>query len=97
MVGENSNLTLMVASLRRQNEDLKAKLAENKVNNKRTSENLNSIDKLLFEQKEIESDELKKTVSNLEQLLEIERSDNEKSEKDTMKKLEEYKKKWHDR
>ena len=53
MVGENSNLTLMAASLRRQNEDLKAKLAEatKSGGSKRKSENLNSIDKLLFEQK----------------------------------------------
>ena len=71
MVGENSNLTLMAASLRRQNEDLKAKLAEAiKIGgSKRKSENLNSIDKLLFEQKENECDDLKKTVSNLEKLL----------------------------
>jgi len=97
MVGENSNLTLMVASLRRQNEDLKAKLADAKVGNKRTSENLNSIDKLLFEQKEGECDELKKTVSNLEKLLELEREERTAYEKNTMGLLEDVKKKWHDR
>jgi hypothetical protein len=99
MVGENSNLTLMAASLRRQNEDLKAKLAEaNKIGgSKRKSENLNSIDKLLFEQKENECDDLKKTVSNLEKLLDHERDERNAYEKNTMGLLEEVKKKWHNR
>ena len=76
---------------------LKAKLADAKVGNKRTSENLNSIDKLLFEQKEGECDELKKTVSNLEKLLELEREERTAYEKNTMGLLEDVKKKWHDR
>jgi len=99
MVGENSNLTLMAASLRRQNEDLKAKLAEaSKIGgSKRKSENLNSIDKLLFEQKENECDDLKKTVSNLEKLLDHERDERNAYEKNTMGLLEEVKKKWHNR
>jgi len=99
MVGENSNLTLMAASLRRQNEDLKAKLAEaSKIGGtKRKSENLNSIDKLLFEQKENECDDLKKTVSNLEKLLDHERDERNAYEKNTMGLLEEVKKKWHNR
>lgn len=99
MVGENSNLTLMAASLRRQNEDLKAKLAEaTKIGgSKRKSENLNSIDKLLFEQKENECDDLKKTVSNLEKLLDHERDERNAYEKNTMGLLEEVKKKWHNR
>jgi len=99
MVGENSNLTLMAASLRRQNEDLKAKLSEaTKIGGtKRKSENLNSIDKLLFEQKENECDDLKKTVSNLEKLLDHERDERNAYEKNTMGLLEEVKKKWHNR
>merc|ERR1712051_388519 len=99
MVGENSNLTLMAASLRRQNEDLKAKLAEaTKIGgSKRKSENLNSIDKLLFEQKENECDDLKKTVNNLEKLLDHERDERNAYEKNTMGLLEEVKKKWHNR
>lgn len=98
MVGENSNLTLMVASLRRQNEDLKAKLAEGNLGgNKRKSENLNSIDKLLFEQKENECDDLKKTVANLEKLLDHEREERTAYEKNTMGLLEDVKKKWHNR
>ena len=76
---------------------IKAKLADAKVGNKRTSENLNSIDKLLFEQKEGECDELKKTVSNLEKLLELEREERTAYEKNTMGLLEDVKKKWHDR
>ena len=76
---------------------LKAKLADAKVGNKRTSENLNSIDKLLIEQKEGECDELKKTVSNLEKLLELEREERTAYEKNTMGLLEDVKKKWHDR
>ena len=99
MVGENSNLTLMAASLRRQNEDLKAKLAEatKMGGSKRKSENLNSIDKLLFEQKENECDDLKKTVNNLEKLLDHERDERNAYEKNTMGLLEEVKKKWHNR
>jgi len=99
MVGENSNLTLMAASLRRQNEDLKAKLAEatKSGGSKRKSENLNSIDKLLFEQKENECDDLKKTVSNLEKLLDHERDERNAYEKNTMGLLEDVKKKWHNR
>ena len=72
-------------------------MADAKVGNKRTSENLNSIDKLLIEQKEGECDELKKTVSNLEKLLELEREERTAYEKNTMGLLEDVKKKWHDR
>lgn len=96
MVGENSNLTLMVASLRRQNEDLKAKLAESKTN-KRSSENISSFDKMLIEQKEVECEELKKTVANLEKLLSLERDERSAHEKTTLDLLEDVKKKWHDR
>lgn len=98
MVGETANLNLMVASLRRQNEDLKAKLADSKSGgNKRSSENLNSIDKLLMEQKESECDDLKKTVANLEKLLNLEREERDAHEKKTLGLLEDVKKKWHDR
>ena len=96
MVGENSNLTLMVASLRRQNEDLKVKLADSK-SNKRLSENLSSIDKKLFEQKEAELEEQKKTIDNLEKLLSLEREERNAYEKKSLALLEDVKKKWHDR
>lgn len=97
MVGETANLNLMVASLRRQNEDLKAKLADSKAGNKRSSENLNSIDKMLMEQKESECEDLKKTVVNLEKLLSLEREERDAHEKKTLGLLEDVKKKWHDR
>ncbi len=97
MVGETANLTLMVASLRRQNEDLKAKLADSKGSSKRASENLSSIDKMLMEQKESECDDLKKTVANLEKLLALEREERCAHEKTTLELLDDVKKKWHDR
>ena len=96
MAGESANLALMVSSLRRQNEDLKAKLSEQQ-KPKRTSENLNNIDKILVEQKEVECEELRKTVANLEKLLNLEREERSVNEKSTLALLEDVKKKWHDR
>ena len=98
MVGETANLTLMVSSLRRQNEDLKAKLSEaSQQKPKRNSESLNSFDKVLIEQKEVEIEELKKTISNFERLLAIEREERSANEKNTLQLLEDVKKKWNNR
>ena len=96
MAGETANLTLMVSSLRRQNEDLKAKLADQQ-KPKRTSDNLSNIDKILVEKKEVECEELRKTVANLEKLLSLEREERSANEKSTLALLEDVKKKWHDR
>ena len=96
MVGETANLTLMVSSLRRQNEDLKAKLAE-VPKGKRPSESLNSFDKVMLEQKEVEIEELKKTNTNLERLLSLEREERTVHEKNTLQLLEDVKKKWNNR
>ena len=98
MIGETANLTLMVSSLRRQNEDLKAKLsAASQQKPKRNSESLNSFDKVLIEQKEVEIEELKKTISNFERLLAIEREERSANEKNTLQLLEDVKKKWNNR
>ena len=96
MAGETANLTLMVSSLRRQNEDLKAKVSELQ-KPKRTSENLSNIDKILVEQKEVECEDLRKTIANLEKLLSLEREERSANEKSTLALLEDVKKKWHDR
>ena len=45
----------------------------------------------------MECDDLKKTVGNLEKLLEHEREERTTYEKNTMGLLEDVKKKWHDR
>ena len=47
--------------------------------------------------KENECDDLKKTVSNLEKLLDHERDERNAYEKNTMGLLEDVKKKWHNR
>ena len=95
-VGETANLTLMVSSLRRQNEDLKAKLAEAS-KHKRPSEGLGSFDKALIDRKEVEIGDLKKTITNLERLLSIERDERSANEKNTLQLLEDVKKKWNER
>ena len=95
-VGESANLTLMISSLRRQNEDLKAKLTEAS-KQKRPSEGLGSFDKALIERKEVEIGDLKKTITNLERLLSIERDERSANEKNTLQLLEDVKKKWNER
>ena len=95
-VGETANLTLMVSSLRRQNEDLKAKLAEAS-KHKRPSEGLGSFDKALIERKEVEIGDSRKTITNLERLLSIERDERSANEKNTLQLLEDVKKKWNER
>lgn len=84
------NLAQLVASLRRQNEDLKAKMSNNKAGD-------SSIDNLLVKEKDKECQELRTTVSRLERLLSLEREERNSNEKKTLELLGDIKKKWHDR
>jgi chromosome segregation ATPase len=89
---DEANLALMVSSLRRQNEDLKAKLQSSNGGGESSI-----IDKRIMEQKEIECTELKKSVGNLKRLLNIEIDERKAQETQTLELLEDVKKKWHGR
>jgi chromosome segregation ATPase len=89
----------MVASLRRQNEDLRLKLSKLEREQKREQRNASlhndTLDlKNLCQQ---ESKELRGTIGKLEKLLEIERQERSMAEKKSLELLTDLKKKWQER
>jgi len=88
----------MIASLRRQNDDLRQKLSDAKESNNRTIDNSGfEKEEHLRKLAEKECEELRTTVSRLERLINIEREERKVTEKQTLDLLEDVKKKWHER
>ena len=92
----------LVSSLRRQNDNLRAKyekLKEGREGNNESGElNLTLAESSKLQQLwEEENKELRATISRLEKLLELEREERSESEKKTMSLLNDVKKKWQDR
>ena len=87
---DEMNLASIVASLRRQNEDLRAKLDHSGSNSNSKEEELRKI-------AEKECEKLRTTVSKLDRLLNIEREERNISEKKTLELLQNVKEKWHEK
>lgn len=98
LTGGEDNMAQMIASLRRQNDDLRQKLSDAKESNNRTIDNSGfEKEEHLRKLAEKECEELRTTVSRLERLINIEREERKVTEKQTLDLLEDVKKKWHER
>ncbi len=100
ILGDEDNMSNIISSLRRQNDDLRAKLQQfqgSSSSKDDTSSSLNAIDNLLMEQKEKEIEELRATVERLEKLRGLEKEERNENEKKTLELLTGVKQKWHDR
>ena len=98
LTGGEDNMAQMVASLRRQNDDLRQKLSDAKEQHNRTIDNSGfEKEEHLRKLAEKECEELKTTVSRLERLINIEREERKVTEKQTLELLEDVKKKWHEK
>lgn len=98
LTGGEDNMAQMISSLRRQNDDLRQKLADAKEANNRTVDNSGlEKEEHLRKLAEKECEELRTTVSRLERLINIEREERKVTEKQTLELLEDVKKKWHER
>ena len=98
LTGGEDNMAQLVASLRRQNDDLRQQLVDAKELNNKTIDNSGfEKEEHLRKLAEKECDELKTTVSRLERLINIEREERKDTEKQTLDLLEDVKKKWHER
>ena len=98
LTGGEDNMAQMISSLRRQNDDLRQKLADAKEINNRTVDSSGlEKEEHLRKLAEKECEELRTTVSRLERLINIEREERKVTEKQTLELLEDVKKKWHER
>jgi len=98
LTGGEDNMAQMISSLRRQNDDLRQKLADAKeINNKTVDNSGLEKEEHLRKLAEKECEELRTTVSRLERLINIEREERKVTEKQTLELLEDVKKKWHER
>ena len=97
LAGGEDNMAQLVASLRRQNDDLRQQLLDSRELNKTIDNSGIEKEEQLRKLAEKECEELRTTVSRLERLINIEREERKVTEKQTLELLEDVKKKWHER